>query len=47
MHFDDVVINTPHVETSIQHNVALFNSLIKKGKIRKEGASSSTRYLLN
>lgn len=27
-------------------NVDLFNSLIKKGKIRKEGASSSTRYLL-
>lgn len=28
-------------------NVILFNSLIKKGKIKKEGLSSNTRYVLN
>ena len=28
-------------------NVALFNSLIKKGKIEKEGISSGIRYVLN
>ena len=28
-------------------NVSLFNSLIKRGKIKKEGSSSSTRYILN
>ena len=27
-------------------NVSLFNSLIKRGKIKKEGSSSSTRYIL-
>ncbi|OOP72092.1 RNA-binding domain-containing protein [Clostridium beijerinckii] len=36
-----------HLGFGKDKNVALFNSLIKKGKIRKEGASSSTRYLLN
>ena len=28
-------------------NVSLFNTLIKKGKIKKQGAASSTRYVLN